>query len=218
MHIGLLNTCFVQTGDFCKARECLEPLTNGGSASSPSPPNGYHQGAPLSHLRDMLTSDLEHSSNDTSDVKDLSFRHQQPQQAAVITSTGPAAPMDTHPPPDSNAPVHQHSSFHAPDAGHAGRHAAEAAADAAEHNNNSYKFKNYIQQRFSQVRDLLNLIFQLRFIRDYCRVLRYHVNMKWSFLLIEFQRICPSDSSFGRFRAQMVGILWTSLNFSYFLR
>ncbi|XP_059611459.1 transcription factor cwo [Phlebotomus argentipes] len=136
----------VMKSDYCKSRECLEPMTNGGSASSPSPPSGYHQGAPLSHLRDMLTSDLEHSSNDTSDVKDLSFRHQQPQQAPVITSTGgPAAPMDTHPPPDSQAVAHQHS-FHAPEAA---RH-AEAAAEAAEHNNNSYKFKNYIQQRFSQ--------------------------------------------------------------------
>ncbi|XP_055677130.1 transcription factor cwo isoform X2 [Lutzomyia longipalpis] len=139
----------VMKSEFCKSRECLEPLTNGGSASPASPPSGYHQGAPLSHLRDMLTSDLEHSSNDTSDVKDLSFRHQQPQQAPVITSTGPAAPMDTHPPPDSQAPAHQHS-FHAPDASlGAGRHASDvSAADAAEHH--SYKFKNYIQQRFSQ--------------------------------------------------------------------
>ncbi|GAB0087576.1 Transcription factor cwo [Sergentomyia squamirostris] len=143
----------IMKSDFCKTRECLEPITNGGSASSPSPPGGYHQGAPLSHLRDMLTSDLEHSSNDTSDVKDLSFRHQQPQQAAVITSTGPAAPMDTHPPPDSHVSAHQHSAFHAPDIVHngTGRHVSESnSTDAGEHNNNSYKFKNYIQQRFSQ--------------------------------------------------------------------
>lgn len=101
---------------------------------------------------------MEHSnSNDHNDVKDLSFRHQ-PQQAPVITSTAPPI-------------VHLDSSNHDFDSSrassvHADTELSNEKTDSAlqavrvrrlsdsshpdhEHNHN-YKFKNYIQQRFSQ--------------------------------------------------------------------
>lgn len=99
---------------------------------------------------------MEHSnSNDHHDVKDLSFRNQ-PQQAAVITSTAPPI-------------VHLDSSNHDFDSSrassvHADTELSNEKTDSSvrvrklsdsshpdhEHNHNNYKFKNYIQQRFSQ--------------------------------------------------------------------
>lgn len=131
------------------------------SASSGSPPaNIYHPTAPMNQLRDMLLTDMDHSnSNDHNDVKDLSFRNQ-PQQAAVITSTAPPI-------------VHLDSSNHDFDSSRASsvhvdngpttennvdggvlrsvrvRKLSESSHNTdTEHHN--YKFKNYIQQRFSQ--------------------------------------------------------------------
>lgn len=131
------------------------------SASSGSPPtNVYHNAAPMNQLRNMLLTDMEHSnSNDHNDVKDLSFRsNHQPQQAAVITSTAPPI-------------VHLDSSNHDFDSSRASsvhadteisnektdsttqsvriRKLSESSHPDHEHHNN-YKFKNYIQQRFSQ--------------------------------------------------------------------
>lgn len=102
---------------------------------------------------------MEHSNtNDHNDVKDLSFRNQ-PQQAPVITSTAPPI-------------VHLDSSNHDFDSSrassvHADTELSNEKTDSAsqtvrvrklsesshpdhEHNHNNYKFKNYIQQRFSQ--------------------------------------------------------------------
>lgn len=113
----------------------------------------------MNQLRNMLLTDMEHSnSNDHNDVKDLSFRSNQPQQAAVITSTAP--PL-----------VHLDSSNHDFDSSRASsvhadtemsnektdsttqsvrvRKLSESSHPDHEHHNN-YKFKNYIQQRFSQ--------------------------------------------------------------------
>lgn len=114
----------------------------------------------MNQLRNMLLTDMEHSnSNDHNDVKDLSFRsNHQPQQAAVITSTAPPI-------------VHLDSSNHDFDSSRASsvhadteisnektdsttqsvrvRKLSESSHPDHEHHNN-YKFKNYIQQRFSQ--------------------------------------------------------------------
>lgn len=134
------------------------------SASSGSPPaNLYHHPAsvPINHpLREMLN-DLEHSnSNDNNDVKDLSF-HNQPQQAPVITSTAP--PIVHHDSSNHDFDSSRASSVHAEN-GSATVENGDAAMRSVrvrklseslahhmdqEHNHN-YKFKNYIQQRFSQ--------------------------------------------------------------------
>lgn len=102
----------------------------------------------------MVTSDIEHSnSTDHHDVKDLSFRSQ-PQQAAVITSTAPIIHLDS-----SNTDIENgRTSSNHNDQNHIHesvlrtvrmRKFSETSAEI-EHNNNNYKFKNYIQQRFSQ--------------------------------------------------------------------
>lgn len=144
--------------EFCKMRNNAADSV---SASSGSPPtNVYHNSAPMNQLRNMLLTDMDHSnSNDHNDVKDLSFRSNQPQQAAVITSTAPPI-------------VHLDSSNHDFDSSRASsvhadtevsnektdgttiqsvrvRKLSESSHPDHEHHNN-YKFKNYIQQRFSQ--------------------------------------------------------------------
>ncbi|XP_031618548.1 transcription factor cwo [Contarinia nasturtii] len=151
------------SNDFMKADFCKLRSNNADSvsASSGSPPtNVYHNSAPMNQLRNMLLTDMEHSnSNDHNDVKDLSFRSNQPQQAAVITSTAPPI-------------VHLDSSNHDFDSSRASsvhadtevsnektdgttiqsvrvRKLSESSHPDHEHHNN-YKFKNYIQQRFSQ--------------------------------------------------------------------
>lgn len=114
----------------------------------------------MNQLRNMLLTDMEHSnSNDHNDVKDLSFRNQ-PQQAPVITSTAPPI-------------VHLDSSNHDFDSSRASsvhadtelsnekidrtssptvrvRKLSESSHTDHEHSHNNYKFKQYIQQRFSQ--------------------------------------------------------------------
>lgn len=126
------------------------------SASSGSPSNhtSYHPVTPINQLRDMLaTSDHEHSNSiDHNDVKDLSLRGQ-PHQAPVITSTAPTVVhLDTASNPDFDSSAHLENG-HSP---HDGvlrtvrmRKLSDSCHHDSEHNNN-YKFKNYIQQRFSQ--------------------------------------------------------------------
>lgn len=114
----------------------------------------------MNQLRNMLLTDMDHSnSNDHNDVKDLSFRSNQPQQAAVITSTAPPI-------------VHLDSSNHDFDSSRASsvhadteisnektdsttqsvrvRKLSESSHPEDHHEHHNYKFKNYIQQRFSQ--------------------------------------------------------------------
>lgn len=161
----LLFLSFVILADFCKLRNNVDTI----SASSGSPPtNVYHTAAPMNQLRNMLLTDMDHSnSNDHNDVKDLSFRSNQPQQAAVITSTAPPI-------------VHLDSSNHDFDSSrassvHADTEISNEKTDSTtiqsvrvrklsesshpdhhhdhhhdHHEHHNYKFKNYIQQRFSQ--------------------------------------------------------------------
>lgn len=146
--------------DFCKLRNNADSI----SASSGSPPtNVYHTAAPMNQLRNMLLTDMDHSnSNDHNDVKDLSFRSNQPQQAAVITSTAPIVHLDS-----SN---HDFDSSRASSV-HADTEISNEKTDSTtiqsvrvrklsesshpdhhhdHHEHHNYKFKNYIQQRFSQ--------------------------------------------------------------------
>ncbi|XP_058129966.1 transcription factor cwo [Anopheles ziemanni] len=163
----------IMKGEMIKSR-CGVEMANGGSPI-------YLANGPIGqHLREMLTcpSDLEHSSNDHHDVKDLSFRSatssssinssNNPPQAAVITSTAPSVQhLDTssnHSTQDYDAPSpprivgglqqdtnnninHQHESVLRTIRS---RNLSEHASPEHEHSHNSYKFKNYIQQRFSQ--------------------------------------------------------------------
>lgn len=167
----------IMKGEMLKSR-CGSEIANGGS------PVYLHPG-PLSQLRDMLScpSDIEHSSNDHHDVKDLSFRSNtnsssssNPPQAAVITSTAPNSVqhLDTssnhstvdfeasspsristsstngqlpHLSQDTNNNINaQHESVLRTIRM---RKFSENSPEH-EHSHNSYKFKNYIQQRFSQ--------------------------------------------------------------------
>ncbi|XP_035904009.1 transcription factor cwo [Anopheles stephensi] len=169
----------IMKGELAKAR-CGAELANGGSPI-------YLASGQLGHLREILTcpSDLEHSSNDHHDVKDLSFRSatstsssshsNNPPQAAVITSTAPSIVQhldtssnhstqdyDAPSPParslcsnggvaglqqDTNNNINQHESVLRTIRM---RKFSEHASPEHEHSHNSYKFKNYIQQRFSQ--------------------------------------------------------------------
>lgn len=141
-------------------------------------PAAYHP--PLSQLREMLTSasDLEQSSNDHHDVKDLSFRNNPP-QTPTINSTSASAPHNIHHHMDTSdydstrspttssgttsttsvrvttANISQHLNNLSPPHAHENstrsvrmRKLSETSTDV-EHFNNSYKFKNYIQQRFT---------------------------------------------------------------------
>lgn len=136
-------------GDYSKIR-CSE-------STAASSPTRMHYEPPVSHLREILTSasDIEHSSNDHIDVKDLSYRSSNSHsigngaQAKVTTSNTinlTNGTDETH----SRADSHQSDS-----AAEAELHAmrmrkySEASNADLEHNNN-YKFKNYIKQRFSQ--------------------------------------------------------------------
>lgn len=125
------------------------------STSNSSPPlHNYHPAAPLNQLRDMLsTSDLEHSNSPdhNNDVKDLSLRNQ-PQQAAVITSTAPTTHLDTtnnshdfdRPSPNHLENGHSHGSVL-----RNVRKMSDGFHDS-DHSHYSYKFKNYFKERFSQ--------------------------------------------------------------------
>lgn len=167
----------IMKGEMMKSRCGSSEIQNGGS------PVYLHPG-PLSQLRDMLScpSDIEHSSNDHHDVKDLSFRSStnsnssNPPQAAVITSTAPSSVqhLDTssnhstvdfeasspsristssingqmaHLSQDTNNNINaQHESVLRTIRM---RKFSETSPEH-DHSHNSYKFKNYIQQRFSQ--------------------------------------------------------------------
>lgn len=166
----------IMKGEMMKSR-CGSEIPNGGS------PVYLHPG-PLSQLRDMLScpSDIEHSSNDHHDVKDLSFRsntnssNSNPPQAAVITSTAPSSVqhLDTssnHSTVDfeASSPSRISTSSTSGQLQHLSqdtnnninaqhesvlrtirmRKFSETSPEH-EHSHNSYKFKNYIQQRFSQ--------------------------------------------------------------------
>ncbi|XP_049538132.1 transcription factor cwo isoform X2 [Anopheles darlingi] len=163
----------IMKSELLKSR-CGSEMANGGSPI-------YLAGAPIGHLRDMMScpSDIEHSSNDHHDVKDLSFRsgtssstsstNNNPPQAPVITSTAPSVQhldtssnhstqdYDAPSPPricgvaglqqDTNNNLNQHESVLRTIRM---RKFSEHASPEHEHSHNSYKFKNYIQQRFSQ--------------------------------------------------------------------
>lgn len=167
----------IMKGELIKSR-CGSEIPNGGS------PVYLHPG-PLSQLRDMLScpSDMEHSSNDHHDVKDLSFRSStnsnssNPPQAAVITSTAPSSiqHLDTssnHSAADFEASSPSRISTSSTNGGQLhhlqqdtnnninAQHESvlrtirmrkfSETSPEHEHSHNSYKFKNYIQQRFSQ--------------------------------------------------------------------
>ncbi|XP_035780600.1 transcription factor cwo-like isoform X1 [Anopheles albimanus] len=164
----------IMKSELLKSR-CGSEMANGGSPI-------YLAGGPIGHLRDMMScpSDIEHSSNDHHDVKDLSFRsgtssstsstNNNPPQAPVITSTAPSVQhldtssnhstqdYDAPSPPricggvaglqqDTNNNLNQHESVLRTIRM---RKFSEHASPEHEHSHNSYKFKNYIQQRFSQ--------------------------------------------------------------------
>lgn len=134
------------------------------SASSGSPHNGFHTTAPLSQLRDILASDVEHSI-DPIDVRDLSFRNSHPHQTPVVTSTAPSSlhhDSSNHDFDSSREPI-THSeiaNMHSPprNANNSDdnlliqaarmRNFSESSHDI-EHNNN-YKYKNHIKERFNQ--------------------------------------------------------------------
>lgn len=131
----------------------------------------------------MLTtsaSDLEHNSNNSNDhldVKDLSFRSNQPQQAPVITTTAPsAAHMDTSDYESTRSPTANSASTSTPSTrittaniNHHNHHLGNGSLSPPHHESvlrnvrvrklsetstdiehgNNYKFKNYIQQRFT---------------------------------------------------------------------
>lgn len=119
------------------------------------------------------------NSNDHHDVKDLSFRTNPPQQAAAVTSTGAAPQsnhhMDTSDYDSTRSPttssgttsttstritaanIHHHNHLAAnASPPHESvlrtvrmRKLSETSTDVEHCNNNNYKFKNYIQQRFT---------------------------------------------------------------------
>lgn len=155
------------------------------STSSPSRSSMLYE-PPMSHLRDILTSasDIEHSSNDHIDVKDLSFRtgggggggggaasggarSETNGSAASTTTTNGANGGATTVSTSSSANNHEaiNGGEYEHSRGTASSHEShndlelrlirmrkfsETSSADLEHNNNSYKFKNYIKQRFSQ--------------------------------------------------------------------
>lgn len=133
-------------GEFSKIR-CSESAT---SAS----PTRMHYEPPVSHLREILTSasDIEHSSNDHIDVKDLSFRSSAQAKVSTTNSVASVTTVETN----GTDEVHSRAgSTHPSEVADAELRAirmrkySEASNTELEHNNN-YKFKNYIKQRFSQ--------------------------------------------------------------------
>lgn len=141
----------------------MKPAPDSISASSGSPPaNGFHHAAPSSnHGGDIhYADDMDHSnSNDGhSDIKDLSFGCQA-QQAPVITSTAPIAHLDSssHDFDSSRASSVHADNGHPSDSDALGTVRVRKLSESPPHlhhhdpeHPNNYKFKNYIQQRFSQ--------------------------------------------------------------------
>uniref|UniRef100_A0A336KX33 CSON001608 protein n=1 Tax=Culicoides sonorensis TaxID=179676 RepID=A0A336KX33_CULSO len=136
-------------GDCSKTRESIIPTGD----ASPRAPHTYEP--QMSQLRDILTSasDIEHSSNDHLDVKDLSFRTGGSASQTVTTSSNPTPSIEIN-----GNDYEIRGSYKATEALEADLRAmrmrkfSETSTNTAdqEHNHNSYKFKNYIKQRFSQ--------------------------------------------------------------------
>lgn len=133
-------------GECSKVRESIIPVGD----ASPNGPRNYEP--PMSQLRDILTSasDIEHSSNDHLDVKDLSFRTGASSQTVSTSNQTPSIEIN-------GTDYERHGSFKQSDAMETDlrtmrmRKFSETSTIADhEHNHNSYKFKNYIKQRFSQ--------------------------------------------------------------------
>lgn len=147
-------------GEYSKVR-CSESVAS-------SSPTHMHYEPPVSHLRDILTSasDIEHSSNDHIDVKDLSFRSSSnnnnnhvlgggnQQTNKVTTSNSLAGALtngkDVITAATAGADLHPNDTVTETElrAIRMRKYSEVSSADL-EHNNN-YKFKNYIKQRFSQ--------------------------------------------------------------------
>lgn len=165
---------YLSSGEYFKNR-CNGETISGTNGS----PTYHHPGPPLSQLREMLTTsatDAEAHPPEQQDIKDLSFRASQPQQAPVITST--AAP----PNPGSHAMDTDYEGRRSPLTGNISNPASRITSANIQHiqqlgnlsptqnhegvlrtvrlrklsetstdidHGNSYKFKNYIQQRFT---------------------------------------------------------------------
>ncbi|XP_063705516.1 transcription factor cwo [Culicoides brevitarsis] len=132
-----------------KARELIIPTGD----ASPSNPCNYEAS---SQLRDILTSasDIEHSSNDHLDVKDLSFRTGAPSQTVTTSNAAPSTEMngiacDRRPSFKQNNESAMETDLRTMRMRKFSETSTTAIVDH-EHNHNSYKFKNYIKQRFSQ--------------------------------------------------------------------
>lgn len=137
----------VYIGECSKVRESIIPTGD----ASPSGPCNYEP--PMSQLRDILTSasDIEHSSNDHLDVKDLSFRTGSSSQ--TVTTSNPAPSIEINGiNGERRASFKQNDGIESDLRTMRMRKFSETSTTAAdhEHNHNSYKFKNYIKQRFSQ--------------------------------------------------------------------
>lgn len=171
----ILNEIFVLLlGEYIKSRFNGE-LNGAGSPTSyhhPNPPLSQ-----LREMLTTSVPDAEHNSDDHHDVKDLSFRSNPP-QAPSISSTGviPSSNMhhmdtsdydSTRSPTTSSgttsttstrmttANINHHLGNLSPPHAHENvlrqvrmRKLSETSTDV-EHCNNNYKFKNYIQQRFT---------------------------------------------------------------------
>lgn len=162
-------------GEYFKSR-CNGEILNTG-ATSPTSSTYHHPNPPLSQLREMLTtsvSDVEHNSDDHHDVKDLSFRGgSSAAQAPIVGSStnGAIHHMDTSDYDSTRSPttstgttsttstrmttanISHHLNNLSPPHAHENasvrmRKLSENSTDV-EHCNNNYKFKNYIQQRFT---------------------------------------------------------------------
>lgn len=161
-------------GEYFKSR-CNGDMAGAGSPSAyhhPNPPLSQ-----LREMLTTSASEAEHNSDDHHDVKDLSFRSKPP-QAPSITSTGVVPSNNIHhmdtsdydstrsPTTSSETPsttstrmttanINQHLGNLSPPHAHENvlrtvrmRKLSETSTDV-EHGNNNYKFKNYIQQRFT---------------------------------------------------------------------
>ncbi|CRK87783.1 CLUMA_CG001539, isoform A, partial [Clunio marinus] len=168
------NDFLLFLGEYFKTR-CNGDMINAGSPTSyhhPNPPLSQ-----LREMLTTSVSDVEHNSDDHHDIKDLSFRSN-PQQAPSVSSTGVVPSnnihhMDTSDYDSTRSPttssgttstnsirmtpanVNHHLSNLSPPHAHENvirtvrmRKLSETSTDV-EHCNNNYKFKNYIQQRFT---------------------------------------------------------------------
>ena len=171
----VLNDVFTSfLGDYFKTR-CNSELIGAASPSSyhhPNPPLSQ-----LREMLTTSASDAEHNSDDHHDVKDLSFRSNPPQAPSIgsagvvpssslhhmdtsdydstrspTTSSGTTSTTSTR---MTTANINHHLGNLSPPHAHENvlrtvrmRKLSETSTDV-EHCNNNYKFKNYIQQRFT---------------------------------------------------------------------